>query len=379
MSTRIAVATAIGCFAALPLLGLGPAYVSRAAGVQKPPQGPPPFATLINLPALNGGPAQTEGINDAGTVIVGRSWGRPDALWAVTWTLQNGKWAISKLPAPVPQPYAVARGIDTFGNVVGYSAMPPQHPSSGPLQADRLCSAAPARSERRHAISANGQIIVGQVGNVGLVGNQAAVWSPSGSCTELLPPLEAGGIAQAWAVTGDGSIIGGIAKPVSQPFSVPVRWVLINGQWQIQQLDTRPGRVNGANASGDLVGKVEIACPAVDGCRRAVIWSASDVVTELETLGGEFSSANDINAEGEVVGSSTTSDGVTTPYFWSASTGMLPLPTGRGRNRGGQAFALSDVRPDGTRLVVGQQRGGRGLDRSDSLSGRGTTYKGKTR
>ena len=77
MSTRIAVATAIGCFAALPLLGLGPAYVGRAAGVQKPPKGPAPFATLVNLPALTGrGLAQPEGINDAGTVIVGRSYDR---------------------------------------------------------------------------------------------------------------------------------------------------------------------------------------------------------------------------------------------------------------------------------------------------------------
>ena len=179
---------------------------------------------------------------------------------------------------------------------------------------------------------------------------------PSGSCTELLPPLAAGEWAQALAVTGDGSIIGGIAKPVSQP-AVPVRWVLINGQWQIQQLDTRPGTVRGANESGDLVGVVEIACPAADPCRRGVIWWASGLVTQLETLGGEFSSANDINAEGEVVGGSTTSDGVFTPYIWSASTGMLPLPTGSkgpaSKDRGGQPFALSDVRPDGTRLVAG--------------------------
>ena len=56
---------------------------------------------------------------------------------------------------------------------------------------------------------------------------------------------------------------------------VPVRWVVINGQRQIEQVDTRPGTVRGANESGDLVGTVEIACPAVDGCRRAVIWSAS--------------------------------------------------------------------------------------------------------
>jgi len=147
---------------------------------------------------------------------------------------------------------------------------------------------------------------------------------------------------------------------------VPVRWVAIDGQRQIQQVDTRPGTVRGANESGDLAGTVSIACPAVDGCRRAVIWSASGVVTQLETLGGEFSSAVDINTEGEVVGSSTTSGGVFTPYFWSVSTGMLPLPSGNKgpANSGGLPFALSDVRPDGTRLVVGTSNParGRGLD-----------------
>jgi len=208
------------------------------------------------------------------------------------------------------------------------------------------------------AISANGQIIVGHVGG------QAAAWyPPPGSCTEFLPPLEAGGLAQAWAVTRDGDIIGGGAAHVSQPL-VPVRWVVIDGQRQIQQVDTRPGTVRGANESGDLVGTVEIACPAVDGCQRAVIWSASGAVTQLETLGGEFSSAVDINAEGEVVGSSTTSGGVFTPYFWSASTGMLPLPSSdKGPNRGGGGilFALSDVRLDGTRLVVGTGDGNAGV------------------
>ena len=123
---------------------------------------------------------------------------------------------------------------------------------------------------------------------------------------------------------------------------MPVRWVVINGQWQIQQVDTRPGTVRGANESGDLAGTVEIACPAVDGCQRAVIWWASGAVTQLETLGGEFSSAVDINAEGEVVGNSTTSSGDFTPYFWSASTGMVPLPSdGQGSATGAAAEFFS--------------------------------------
>ena len=92
---------------------------------------------------------------------------------------------------------------------------------------------------------------------------------------------------EASAVTGDGSIIGGRAKHVSQPL-VPVRWVVINGQRQIQQIDARPGTVRGANESGDLARTVEIACSAVDGCQRAVISSASGAVTQLETLGGEL-------------------------------------------------------------------------------------------
>jgi uncharacterized membrane protein len=354
MRTRIAVATAIGCFAALPILGLGPAYVGRAAGAPKPPTGPAPFATFIKLPSLNSGvPSEPQGINDAGTVIVGRSWDRAGLLWAVKWTMQNGTWVVSKLPPPLPQPKgAVASGIDTFGNVVGHIASPPNRPVFWPVAGGSALLGCNSDVGQARAISANGQIIVGFVGNL-QVDRQAAAWYPSGSCTEVLPPLAAGQFAEAWAVTGDGSIIGGRARHVSQPI-VPVRWAVINGRWQIEQIDARPGTVRGANERGDLAGTVEIACPAVDGCRRAVIWSALATVT-LETLGGEFSYANDINAQGEVVGSSTTSDGVFTPYFWSASTGMLPLPAGSkgAANSGGLPFALSDVRRDGTRLVVG--------------------------
>ena len=71
---------------------------------------------------------------------------------------------------------------------------------------------------------------------------------------------------------------------------------------------------------------------------------------ELGTLGGAFSWATDINAVGEVVGSSTSPQTGNTGFFWSASVGMYQLPV---KGQFAVANAVSDVRPDGTRLVVG--------------------------
>jgi probable HAF family extracellular repeat protein len=83
-----------------------------------------------------------------------------------------------------------------------------------------------------------------------------------------------------------------------------------------------------------------------------VIWYAAGGSKDLGTLGGEYSSARDINATREVVGISTASNGVNTAFFWSESLGMLQLPLGKGL-RWAAANSLSDVRPDGTRLIVG--------------------------
>jgi probable HAF family extracellular repeat protein len=129
-----------------------------------------------------------------------------------------------------------------------------------------------------------------------------------------------------------------------------VRWQKVSGGWLIEQLDSRRGNVMGANATGDLVGLVDVPCASVDGCSRAVIWYATGGSRELGTLGGKDSSARDINATGEVVGLSTSPTAGYTAYFWSTARGMLQLPF---KGRFAVANALSNVRPDGTRVVVG--------------------------
>jgi probable HAF family extracellular repeat protein len=326
MRTRIVFATVVACIAALPL------------SAQKP-KGQPSFATLVKLPSL-GSNAEAHGVNAAGTVIVGHSFDRAGFLYAVKWTVQNGAWVISTLPYPGS---ALARGIDDLGNVVGYGATPPRRPLYWPAAGGHTVLGCEGEAGETQAISANGGVVVGH-----LVGGGAAAWNGTAPCTENLPPLEPAGTAAALAVNGDGSIIGGRATQASGAAGVPVRWVLVEGVRQIEQIDSRPGIVRGANANGDLAGQVTVPCTQ-GSCVRAVVWYAPGGSYDLGTLGGNESWARDINASGEVVGLSTSATGTNTGFFWSLSTGMLQLPA----NRWAAANAMSDVRSDGSRLVVG--------------------------
>jgi len=324
MRTKIVLAAVIACVAALPV------------SAQKP-KGQPSFATLVKLPSL-GSNAEAHGINDAGTVIVGHSFDRAGYLYAVKWTMQNGVWVISTLPYPGS---ALARGIDDLGNVVGNGATSPRRPVYWPAAGGYTVLGCDGEVAEARAISANGNVAVGYGGN------QAIAWDTAGPCAEILPPLEPGGAAAAHAVNADGSVIGGWASQAAVA-NVPVRWLLVEGVRQVQQIDSRPGVARAANGIGDLAGQVTVPC-AQGTCLRATVWYAAGGSYDLGTLGGSDSWARDINASGEVVGVSTSATGTNTGFFWSVATGMLQLPA----NRWGAANAMSDVRGDGSRLLVG--------------------------
>ena len=258
------------------------------------------FSTLPSLPG--GGPSEALGIDDAGTVIVGSSWDRYDALHAVKWSLQNGSWVITSLPYGSNATSAIARSVNNQGDAAGNdfpgpTSQPVLWPATGGFNVLGCGDAVGPATV--NGISAAAQSVVGQQGGA------ASVWQPGG-CRTTLPSLFNGALAGAYAVNGDGTIVGGTADPdMSTAFGMPVRWTLIGGQWQIEQLDTRPGVVRGANGAGDLAGHVSFPCALADGCQRAVIWYAAGGSFELGTLGGEHSWARDINGSGEVVGGST--------------------------------------------------------------------------
>jgi probable HAF family extracellular repeat protein len=354
----------MACVAALVTLAPQPRFVGGTSSVGASSArtqlakarvvAPTPTATFSNLPAMSG-PSEALAINEAGTVIVGSSWQR-DVWHAMKWTLQNGTWTGISLPRAPTANSAIARGVNNNGDAAGNDFPgPTAHavlwPSAGAFTI-LGCNAA-VLPETVYAMATGAQVVVGAIGNVS---RTPAVWRPGGACRQSLPVLAAGGSGAAYAVNGDGTVVGGFATGVMAGDTYfPMRWQMVLGSWLIEQLDSRPGNAMGANATGDLVGSAEVPCASEGGCRRAVIWYAGGGSRDLGTLGGKDSWARDINSTGEVVGASTSPTAGNTAYFWSDSRGMIQLPF---KGRWAAANALSNVRPDGTRVVVGTDSSG---------------------
>lgn len=231
------------------------------------------FATLTTLPALSRGVyTEAYAVDRAGSVIAGYSRDRTDRMNPVTWTQQNGAWTITALPYPASATSAVARSVNDAGDVAGndFPASTP-HALLWPVTGGYEVLGCGELGEV-FGMSAGGRVVVGVHRHVAPA--VAALWQP-GNCREDLLPLFPGGSASALAVNGDGTIVGGSARPDAQSnFLVPVRWKRIAGAWQIDQLDSRAGTVFGANAAGDLVGTVSVSCASA-GSRAPAIRHAS--------------------------------------------------------------------------------------------------------
>lgn len=102
-------------------------------------------------------------------------------------------------------------------------------------------------------------------------------------------------------------------------------WTLENGI-----TDIGFGQANAINDKGQVVG----------GTGHAFLWTATEGMVDLGTLGGDYSLAHDINNSSQVVGYSRTSLGEYHAFLWSAKKGMIDLGTLGGNES--QARAIND-------------------------------------
>jgi uncharacterized membrane protein len=328
-STAASAVLLAGCESTRPLSSV-PFDEARLAS------GPSSTVTLIKLPSL-GSNSEARAVNAEGTVIAGQAFDRAGMLYAVKWTLENGAWILTKLPYSGA---AAAAGASNPGDVVGrYASSPNRALLWSPQNVVRELDCAGDDNSRALGISADGST------TVGTSGGSAVVWRAA-ACKEVLPSL--GGFATAASSNGDGSILGGLAALEGGTSAFPVRWSNSAGSWTIEQLDTRAGRASAANMQGDLAGHVIDPCALANGCSRAMVWYRNGT-SRLVPTGGERSAAAGINASGEVTGyfHSGSRD---IAYIWSEAGGLRQIS---GKSGNEVPWGISNVRADGSRLVVG--------------------------
>lgn len=302
------------------------------------------FATRTALPALvRGTHGEAYAVNRAGSLIGGYSWDQQGLMHPVTWSLVSGSWKITAYQWDGSATSAVIRALNDQGDKAGqfFPASAPRPVLWNPAGAFTVlgCNELGAA----YGLSASAQVAVGGYNNIG-TSSTPKVWRP-GQCGETLPSLSAGAGGFAYAANGDGTIVGGTSA------AVPVRWKRVNNAWQVEQLDSRQGTVFGANAAGDLVGAVGSNCQPGGGCTLdiGIVWFVNGGSRVLPTLGGPGTAARAINSAREVVGLGHLANGDGVPIIWSETLGIRQLPL----SNGGWAFAISDVRADGTRIVAG--------------------------
>jgi len=120
---------------------------------------------------------------------------------------------------------------------------------------------------------------------------------------------------------------------------------LASGQtrYNVTDLGTLGGNYSypkGVNSTGDVVG---ISTVAGDASYHSFLWTATGGLQDIGTLGGDSAYAVAINSSQQIIGTSTTADGYSHNFFWSPSTGMVPFGNGRlvGINLSGEVTGVA--------------------------------------
>jgi probable HAF family extracellular repeat protein len=188
--------------------------------------------------------------------------------------------------------------------------------------------------------------------------SRAVVWDIHGIPSELWTDPLVGG--SAIGVNNSGVVVGrygsesGIPLPgPGVPFGRGFVWDSTNGRRDIGLEPVGNTQAVAVNDSGQVVGTSEVLTN-IGGSEffapRAFFWAETNGIQDIGTLGGNFSFANDINENGQVIGYSETQDGFERAFVWDQSLGIRELPTTSGSSV--RATAIND-----SGVVVGGEFG----------------------
>lgn len=178
------------------------------------------------------------------------------------------------------------------------------------------------------------------------------------------------GRSYGWAINNRG-VVTGAAGDAAHPFL----WSVASG---VEDLGVTPGIP--APASGRLLGDAGLVAGVTtidDEFTRTFVWTRSDGLIDIDTLGSAESSPVAVGAGGEVAGNRLVSfdDGGERPFLWTRATGMTDLGTGRGSTASvhamtpGLHIAGSIGYPDGHQRAMSWTRQG-GMRELGTLGGR---------
>lgn len=197
----------------------------------------------------------------------------------------------------------------------------------------------------------------------------AFVWSVRGGMLDLrAAPFR--GRAYGWAINNRG-VVTGAAGDAAHPFL----WSVASG---VEDMGITPGIP--APAAGRVLNDAGLVAGVTtidDEVTRAFVWTRSDGLTDIDTLGSVESSPVAVGARGEVAGNRLASfdDGGERPFLWTRATGMVDLGTGQGSTASvnamtpGLHIAGSIGYPDGHQRAMSWTRQ-RGMRELGTLGGR---------
>jgi probable HAF family extracellular repeat protein len=197
----------------------------------------------------------------------------------------------------------------------------------------------------------------------------AFVWSVRGGMLDLRADASRGR-SYGWAINKRG-VVTGAAGDAAHPFL----WSVASG---VEDLGVTPAIPAPAaarilNNAGLVAGVTTID----DEFTRTFVWTRSDGLIDIDTLGSVESSPVAVGGGGEVAGNRLASfdDGGERPYLWTRATGMVDLGTGHGSTASviamtpGLHIAGSIGYPDGRQRAMSWTRQG-GMRELGTLGGR---------